>query len=85
MPIQIQGTPNPNALKFNVGTDVGGPTTVVAGQPSDDPAANALIDIEGVTSVFMTADFVTVTKTPEADWQEIVDQAHPILEARFSE
>jgi len=83
MSIEIQGTPNPNALKFQVGVPVGGPTTVVAGQPSDDPAANAIAEIEGVTSVFMTADFVTVTKTPEADWQEIVDQAHPILSSRF--
>ncbi|NNL46986.1 MAG: scaffolding protein, partial [Acidimicrobiia bacterium] len=85
MPIEIQGTPNPNALKFSVGVPVGGPTTVVPGKPSDDPTANAIAEIEGVTSVFMTADFVTLTKTPEADWQAIVDIAHPLLANRFGD
>lgn len=83
MPIEIHGTPNPNALKFTVGMSVGGPITVVPGQPSDDPTANAIAEIEGVTSVFMTADFVTLTKSPDADWQAIVDAAHPILSERF--
>ena len=27
MPVTIESTPNPNALKFTVGVDVGGPKT----------------------------------------------------------
>lgn len=83
MPVTIEQTPNPNALKFTVGQDVGGPTTVVAGQQCDDPTAQALVDIDGVTSVFMTADFVTLTRSPEGDWATIAEQARGILEERY--
>ena len=83
MPVQIEQTPNPNALKFTVGEDVGGPTTVAAGQTSDDPTATALVSIDGVTSVFMTANFVTLSKTPEASWELIAPEAQQILQDRF--
>jgi len=83
MAIIIEQTPNPNALKFTVGQDVGGPTTVVAGQESADPTAQALIELPGVTSVFMTADFVTLTRSPDGDWAAIADAAKAILEERF--
>ncbi len=83
MAITIEGTPNPNALKFGVGRDVGGPKTFVAGREVDDPMAESLLSLPGVTSVFMTADFVTLTKTPDADWAAVAGQAQQILEAHF--
>ena len=83
MPVTIEPTPNPNALKFSVGQDVGGPKTFVAGQDIDDPTAAALVALDGVMSVFMTADFVTLTKAPDADWNAIAPSAQEILEAAF--
>ncbi|MEN8234472.1 MAG: NifU N-terminal domain-containing protein [Actinomycetota bacterium] len=83
MAVQISNTPNPNALKFTVGVDVGGPATFVAGREVEDPAFAALLELPGVTSVFMTADFVTLSKTPEASWDMIADPATSILEGRF--
>jgi hypothetical protein len=83
MPVSIDPTPNPNALKFSVGTDVGGPKTFVAGRDVDDPIAAALLGLEGVTSVFMTADFVTLSKHPDAGWDAIAEAAKQILEAHF--
>jgi len=83
MAVQISNTPNPNALKFSVGTDVGGPATFVAGREVDDPSAAALLGIDGVTSVFMTADFVTLSKTADASWESIAPAATTILEGRF--
>ena len=80
-----QPTPNPNALKFDVGVDVGGPKTYVAGAEVDDPAAQELLDLDGVTSVFMTADFVTISKTPDTDWATITPQATRILSERFED
>lgn len=85
MPVIIEQTPNPNALKFTVGQDVGGPTTVVAGQASEDPTAQALVDLPGVTSVFMTADFVTVTKAPGADWSTITGPVEQTLASAFGD
>ena len=81
MPVSIEHTPNPNALKFTIGAAVGGPATFVA--PTDDPLAASLLDIEGVTSIFLTADFVTLSKTPDADWESIAPRATAILEAHF--
>ena len=83
MPVTVSNTPNPNALKFTVGVDVGGPNTFVAGSDADDPTAAGLLELAGVTSVFMSADFVTVSKLPEASWDEIAPQAVRIIEARF--
>jgi hypothetical protein len=83
MPVTISATPNPNAVKFTVGVDVGGPKSFVPGAGGDDPVAAALVDLPGVASVFMSADFVTVSKLPDADWDPIVVAAREILEAHF--
>jgi hypothetical protein len=39
--------------------------------------------LPGVTSIFMTADFVTISKTPDALWDSIIPEATAILERRF--
>ena len=83
MPIVPQYTPNPNALKFSVGVEVGGPRSYVPANAADDPVARELFGIEGVMSVFMTADFVTVTKKPDADWSGIPPAVVDILERHF--
>lgn len=79
MPVTIENTPNPNALKFTVGQAVGGPTTLSPGADSDHPLAEPLLGIDGVVSVFMTADFVTLTKSPDGDWNVIAPVAETVL------
>lgn len=83
MAIEISPTPNPNALKFSVGADVGAPQTFVAGTETDNTLAEAILAIPGVTSMFMSADFVTLSKSPEADWNVIGPEAQTILEGHF--
>ena len=83
MPVYVSPTPNPNALKFEVGVDVSGPRTYAAGQDADDATAAALLALPGVTSVFMMADFVTVSKSPDGSWEEIAEPAKAILEEGF--
>ncbi len=85
MPVTVSSTPNPNAAKFTVGVPVGGPTTFVPSQPTDDPLGSALLELPGVASVFLTADFVTLNKLPDASWEPIIDPATQILEAHFSD
>ena len=84
MSVTVSSTPNPNAVKFTVGVDVGGPTTFVPSQPTDDPLGQALLALSGVASVFMSADFVTLNKLPDASWDPIIGPAQEILEVRFS-
>jgi len=61
MPVTTHATPNPNALKFTVGAHFEEPITVAAGQEPENPLAAELLRLPGVTSVFMTADFVTIS------------------------
>jgi Scaffold protein Nfu/NifU N terminal len=83
MPVHALPTPNPNAMKFTVGQSVGGPSTFVAGTSPENPMAGELLEIEGVSSIFMTADFVTITRTPEISWENITPEATRILEKHF--
>jgi len=83
MSVTPEPTPNPNAMKFTVGRPVGGPATFSAGSDADNPAAADLLVIEGVDSVFLTADFVTITKSPDTRWDSITARAQEVLEGHF--
>jgi hypothetical protein len=83
MAVIVAPSPNPNAMKFTVGVDVGGPATHVAGAPPEQGFARELLTLAGVTSIFLTADFVTITKAPDANWDAIVPEATAILEREF--
>lgn len=84
MPVHSAPTPNPNAMKFVVGVPVGGPSTFVRGAETDQAFVTELLEIEGVASMFMTADFVTITKAPGSSWETITPLALSILEGQFS-
>jgi hypothetical protein len=69
-----QPTPNPNALKFVLDTRLPGMVNVTdaAEAPSAGPFVAAVFAAPGVTAVFGTNDFVTVTRRDGADWDPIV-------------
>ncbi len=83
MPVIVETTPNPRAMKFTVGTPVGGPATYTPGSV-DDPRIAPLFDIPGVSSVFATGDFVTITRDESVAWDDIVPRATTLLEEAFS-
>lgn len=83
MGVTAETTPNPTAMKFNVGTSVGAPSSATEADGADDRIAG-LFGIDGVMSVFMTADFVTVTRTESSDWDTLVPQIVTLLEQTFS-
>jgi hypothetical protein len=85
MAINPAPTPNPNAMKFPVGKPVGGPATFISGKATDNEMAAELVALEGVTSIFMTADFVTITKTPAGSWESITPEAIRILETHLGD
>ena len=82
MSVVVESTPNPRAMKFTVGSPVGGPATYVDAASADDSVA-PILNVEGVRSVFMTGDFVTVTRTEESSWDTIIDAVVAILESSF--
>jgi hypothetical protein len=69
-------------MKFTVGAPVGGPATYTDAASADASVA-PIFDIAGVRSVFMTGDFITVTRADEASWDTIVDNVVTVLEASF--
>ena len=63
--IQTEPTPNPATLKFLPGAPVMQAGTVDFRDPAEagrSPLARRLFEIDGVTGVFLGADFITVTK-----------------------
>ena len=70
--IQTERTPNPATLKFLPGEAVMSSGTadfrdVESAERS--PLARRLFQVEGVTGVFFGGDFVSVSKSEDADWQ----------------
>lgn len=82
MGITVETTPNPRAMKFNVGTSIGATSTATSAADADVRIAR-LFEIEGVMSVFMTADFVTVSRTEESSWDSITPAATEVLKQSF--
>ncbi|KAF7562709.1 hypothetical protein G7046_g1418 [Stylonectria norvegica] len=80
--IQTENTPNADALKFLpnhrvVPAELNTPfieylnprSTIAPPYPS--PLAAKLMNIDGITSVFYGADFITVTKAADANWAHV--------------
>jgi Fe-S cluster biogenesis protein NfuA len=81
----IQETPNPNAVKFILKEAVSNGTSH-SFKTSDDAAADGLarsiFDVGNVVSVFYMDKMITVEKTDESEWDEILpDLAVPIRAA----
>jgi len=75
--IQTESTPNPDSLKF-----IPGKTVLEAGtkefrnlrEAQVSPLARKLFQTEGVTGVYFSSDFVTVSKDGDADWVALKPQ-----------
>ena len=79
--IQTETTPNPEVLKFMPGRDVlgeGAREFKTADDGAASPLAQALFRLDDVTRVFFGPDFLTVTKSPQAEWPHL---KAPILAA----
>ena len=81
----IQETPNPNAVKFILKEPVsfGTSHSFKSSQDAlDNKLANSIFEVGNVVSVFYMDKMVTVEKTDDAEWDEILpDLAVPIREA----
>ncbi|XP_037536448.1 NFU1 iron-sulfur cluster scaffold homolog, mitochondrial isoform X2 [Nematolebias whitei] len=73
--VQTQDTPNPNSLKFLPGRTVLQEGTMNFASARDaycSPLARQLFRIDGVKSVFLGPDFITITRTNEnMEWRVI--------------
>lgn len=87
MSIQVQKTPNPNALKFVLPkrrfTQPLNAST--AEEAARHPLAQALFALEPVYNVFLVQDFITVNKLPHVPWDELETQILRVIERYWDE
>ena len=71
--IQTETTPNPNSLKFLPGKSVSnsGSFEVTKKEDTDSELIRNLLSVNGVTGVFLGADFLSINKNEESTWEDI--------------
>jgi len=82
--LSIEPTPSPNVMKLNVDERLpDGVQRVYTKEKAENvPDLMAkLLAIDGVVSIFHTADFLALERKSNADWQKILMQAREILHA----
>jgi len=82
--LSIEPTPSPNVMKLNVDERLpDGVQRVYTKEKAENvPDLMAkLLAIDGVVSIFHTADFLALERKSNADWQKILTQAREILHA----
>ena len=72
--VQIQDTPNPNTLKFITGSEVTTGDSIYIKKNENKGVsglADKILQIEGISSVFLSSDFISATKDKEEDWDNL--------------
>ena len=72
-------TPNPNALKFNLEHDFEVGMDYFEIKESNPEMINKILSIEGVSSVFVGPNFLTLLKVVEYDWKDIKTTIEELL------
>jgi len=84
--VSLEFTPNPNTLKYSVNRilcpqgSVSYTLESKKGIESLSPLSAELLAIEGISAVMLGRDFATVTKTEEAEWDQVHKSASDILQ-----
>ena len=71
--VQTEVTPNPNSLKFLPGKNVSniGSFEVIKKEDTNSELVRNLLSINGVTGVFLGADFLSINKKEDVTWEDI--------------
>ncbi len=81
-----EGTPNPNAVKFTLdrpATEKRNESFRAGSDPAASPLGAAIFALDGVTNVFITANFVSVNKEDGVDWDELLPEVISVIEGHF--
>ncbi len=71
--VQTEITPNPNSLKFFPGKKVsnGSPIEITDKTLTDNELIKNILSIDGVKSVFLTYEFLSVNKDQNTEWNDL--------------
>jgi len=80
--INIATTPNPNTMKIDLNIDSGDnkPNTYTKVKEGQPDFINAVLDVEGVKSIFQAMNFISVDKNSEVDWDTLLPNITKALE-----
>ena len=84
--VNVSTTPNENAMKYTLNCnsiESGHKTYANAEAAEDSPLAKALFAIDGVSQVFLMADFISVTKKPEASWSNLKASILEVIKSSY--
>ena len=84
--VQTEVTPNPNSLKFLPGKAVSnlGSFEVTKKEEIDNELVRNLLSINGVTGKFLGADFLSINKKQEINWDDIKHIAISLINDFYS-
>ncbi len=79
--LRFETTPNPNALKCILDGAISDRPRSFLNEAAaqEDGLASQLFAIDGVNNLLMNTDWMTVGKTPEADWKLIKKEVRRVL------
>jgi|694.fasta_scaffold87472_1 Fe-S cluster biogenesis protein NfuA len=87
--VSLEFTPNPNTLKFVVNNkflEKGASNfTSNAQAQGKSPLAEALFTVPGVSGVMIGTSFITITKSPEGDWDVVAEKVPQIIETHLTQ
>ena len=71
--VQTETTPNPNSLKFLPGKTVSndGSVEITNKEKTDNELIRNILSVNGVKGIFLGADFLSVNKLEDVDWEDI--------------
>lgn len=83
----VEPTPNPNSLKITTDAghfiDTGMESFASPEEAGSHPLGSRLFSIAGVANVFILPQFLTVTKTPAANWNSVLPKLKETLKSYF--
>tara|TARA_B110001452_G_scaffold165645_1_gene138261 strand:- start:2484 stop:3032 length:549 start_codon:yes stop_codon:yes gene_type:complete len=84
--VQTEITPNPNALKFLPGKKVSieGSFEITKKEETDNDLVRNLLSINGVIGVFLGADFLSINKSENIEWDDIKHIAIALINDFYS-
>lgn len=72
----VETTPNPNSIKLNFHDPLGKAITFTRENSDDSPDfVKQLLALDGIKSVFVCQDFITINRVPTAEWKTLLEAA----------
>ena len=71
--VQTQKTPNPNSLKFLIGKNISNVDSLEFSDKknTDNELIRNILSVNGVESMFLGSDFLSVNKNENIEWEDI--------------